>query len=165
VFEHGMELDTLAGGTLQVTIDNDSIQVNNVAIEDPVLAANGVLFTIRKLLYPAWYTQSFTDVLFTIQSPIERCLELLETSGIMEDIILPLDAASTLVPFTVFCPTNEAFDMFGSPEVLDDPVQLRTLMNYHLMRDNYVLGFAKLQTQKKKTFQTGAWRATTTRGE
>jgi uncharacterized surface protein with fasciclin (FAS1) repeats len=32
--EHGMELETLAGGTLQVTVDNGIIHVNNVAIEE-----------------------------------------------------------------------------------------------------------------------------------
>jgi len=100
------------------------VNVINVDVE----ASNGVIHVLDNVLIPP------DNIVDTAEkySTFSTLVYLLKTQGI--------DLASTLKgdgPFTLFAPTNDAFDRLGDVDLNTD--QLKNVLLYHVSPDNYRL--------------------------
>jgi len=114
---------------------NDDVNVINVDIE----ASNGVIHVIDDVLIPP------DDIVDTAakNNAFSTLVALLSAQGI--------DLATTLTgdgPFTLFAPTNAAFDRLGDVDLSTD--QLKNVLLYHVSPGNYRL----LDIVSKNEFDT-----------
>ncbi|CAM5132516.1 unnamed protein product [Eretmochelys imbricata] len=131
---HGQKLETLGGKELRVFVYR-----NNLCIENVCIAAHdrrgrfGTLFTVDKMLTPPVGTvmdvlkadQRFTTLVAAIQS-----------AGLMETLNRP-------GTFTVFAPTNEAFQAMPQGELnklMGNAKELATILKYHIGDEILVSG-------------------------
>ncbi len=119
-------LTTLQGGELVITTDGDvSIDGAKIVLTD-IGASNGVIHVIDKVLIP----EGTLDIVLTA-----------EHIGSFETLLTALDVAnltSTLKgegPFTVFAPTDDAFDKLPDgvlPGLLANVTALTDVLTYHV---------------------------------
>lgn len=120
-------LPTLNGKPLAVNYSNEVVYVNDAGVSTPnVLASNGVIHVINKVVMPP--SSTITDLVVQSDS-----LSTLETAVIEAGLA---DALAGEGPFTVFAPTNDAFDKLGA-DVLDvvlaDNTLLNNILTYHVI--------------------------------
>ncbi len=125
---NGQMATTINGKDINVTIDNGNVFINNaqVTVAD-IPADNGVVHVINAVLLPPRTT--VVDVV--VNSPDHNTLEA---------AVIAADLATTLSgdgPFTVFAPTDAAFEALpmGTVEaLLQDPSgDLRDILLYHVV--------------------------------
>ena len=130
----GMTLTTLQGDNLNVAIDG-TVMINDATVIIPdVDADNGVIHVIDKVLVP----QGILDIVDTAinAGSFNTLVTALQLTG--------LDAALRGEgPFTVFAPTDAAFDAV-SPEtlqfLLEHPNKLAEILKYHVVAGKYMSG-------------------------
>ena len=129
----GMEVATLNGASVTVSIMGGTVMINNatVTVAD-LIADNGVVHVINAvLLPPAPPTTTVVDII--VNSPDHTTLETaVIAAGLADDL-------SGDGPFTVFAPTDAAFAALpaGTIEaVLADPVLLNAILTYHVAAGN-----------------------------
>lgn len=127
----GMEIVTLNGQSITVTISDDGVFINDaqVTVAD-IEADNGVVHVIDAVLIPA-QQEAFTVFDIISNSDDHATLQaVLELAGLDEAL---LDPEATL---TVFAPTDDAFEALD-PEVLEavqnDPELLENILLYHVV--------------------------------
>lgn len=125
--EDGDELTSLTGEILNITINGDGAFVNGTKITAVDLQAdNGVVHVIEDVLLPR---KTVVDII--VNSPDH---EILETAVVAADLAGTLSGDG---PFTVFAPTDEAFNALGQATIdalLDDPMgDLTTILTYHVV--------------------------------
>ncbi|MEL7221659.1 MAG: fasciclin domain-containing protein, partial [Bacteroidota bacterium] len=130
--EDGQMAMTLQGQEVTVGIDGMNIMINGamVTVED-IPASNGVVHVIDAVLLPT-YPASFLDVI--IASEVHNTLEaavIAATDGLEETFL------ATPPPFTVFAPTDAAFEDLPEglvDELLLDPNgRLADILLYHIV--------------------------------
>ena len=126
--ENGMMVSTLQGTDLTVTIDNNGVMINNAMVTmADVEADNGVVHIINAVLVPE---DSYTVVDVIVDSDNHNTLE---TAVIEAGLVEALSAEG---PFTVFAPTDAAFDALPDgllDELLADPMgELANILKYHV---------------------------------
>jgi uncharacterized surface protein with fasciclin (FAS1) repeats len=127
--KNGEKLKMLMGGNTTITITNKSVMINNANVTTPnVKASNGVVHIIDKVLIPPNFTAP------TIP-------ELAKSAGLttLVQAVTAAKLGETLSggPFTVFAPTNEAFDALpkGVLTKLLQPANIKKLqqvLEYHV---------------------------------
>ncbi|MEO0404866.1 MAG: fasciclin domain-containing protein, partial [Bacteroidota bacterium] len=123
----GDEFGTALGPDIEITIEDGTVFVNGAeVIVADILAANGVVHVIDAVLLPP---TTVVDII--VDSAIH---ESLEQAVIDAELV---DALSGDGPFTVFAPTDEAFEALGQ-ETIDalfaDPTgQLQQILLYHVV--------------------------------
>ena len=120
------ELETAAGDTLTVTEVDGAFYVDGNAIGAAVEATNGFVYVMGDVLVPA--IGDIIDVATTL--PGFTTLAGLVTQA---DLIATLKGDG---PFTVFAPTDDAFDALPAATlsaVLADPDLLATVLTYHVV--------------------------------
>ena len=126
----GQEVETLLGEDVMVTINMDGVFINDaqVTVAD-VMADNGVVHVIDMVLVPAMQPETVVDII--VDSPDHETLEA---------AVIAADLAGTLSgdgPFTVFAPTDAAFDMLPDgllEDLLADPEgDLTDILLYHVV--------------------------------
>lgn len=126
--EDGQEIVTLNGQSVTVTIDN-GVFINGaeVVIAD-IEASNGVVHVIDAVLLPAEESNTVVDVI--VNSEVHNTLE---AAVIAAELVGTLSGPG---PFTVFAPTDVAFDMLPAgtlDALLADPNGLLTeILFYHV---------------------------------
>jgi uncharacterized surface protein with fasciclin (FAS1) repeats len=129
----GMEITTLNGASVTVSIMGGTVMINNATVTVADLVAdNGVVHVIDAvLLPPAPPTTTVVDII--VNSPDHTTLETaVIAAGLADDL-------SGDGPFTVFAPTDAAFAALpaGTIEaVLADPVLLNAILTYHVAAGN-----------------------------
>jgi uncharacterized surface protein with fasciclin (FAS1) repeats len=125
----GMEVPTLNGDTLMVTIDAGTVMIDMATVtEADIIGSNGVVHFIDMVLLPS--TDEETVMSIISNSPIHTMLE--------EAIIAADDLAETLSgdgPFTVFAPIDDAFDSLPDgilENLLDNTELLSNLLLGHV---------------------------------
>ncbi len=125
---NGQVATTLNGSDITVTIDNGNVFINNaqVTVAD-ITTDNGVVHVIDAVLLPRQIT--VVDVI--VNSAVHNTLEA---------AVIAADLATTLSgdgPFTVFAPTDAAFDALPAGTVealLQDPSgDLTDILLYHVL--------------------------------
>ncbi len=122
----GEQVETLQGQTVEVEIDNDDVLVNDAqVIETDIICTNGVIHVIDKVLIPEW------DIVETaiLNADFNTLVDALTAAGLVE-------ALKSEGPFTVFAPTDEAFE--NLPEgllegLLEDTAALGNVLLYHVV--------------------------------
>jgi uncharacterized surface protein with fasciclin (FAS1) repeats len=125
---NGQEIATLQGKKVKVTINGDGVFINNakVTVAD-IVADNGVVHVIDAVMLPPVVT--VVDVI--VGSPDHVRLEAaVIAAGLADDL-------SGEGPFTVFAPTDEAFDALPAGTIealLADPTgDLANILLYHVV--------------------------------
>lgn len=124
-----MQIETLNGQTITVSITDDGVFINEaqVTIAD-IEADNGVVHVINAVLIPE--TESFT-----VWDIIDNSPDHLTLSAILELTELDEVLANPEVSYTVFAPTDEAFEAIDSATlamVLEDEELLTAILLYHV---------------------------------
>ncbi|MBK7428057.1 MAG: fasciclin domain-containing protein [Saprospiraceae bacterium] len=126
----GLNLLTLQGQTVTVTVNGQSIFINNARITvADIIADNGVVHIINAVLIPPPPSNKIFDIIKN--SPQHSILEFIITAAGYADEL------SGNAPFTVFAPTDAAFDALPAgfiTELLDDPTgELLQILLYHTL--------------------------------
>ena len=135
---NGQTIATLNGAEVTVTINESGIFINDAqVIVADIVADNGVVHVIDAVLLPPTPTNTVVDVIVNS-----------EVHNILEAAVIEADLAGALSgegPFTVFAPTDDAFNalaaaLSAAPEDLLALPQLTDILLYH------VVGAAALST-------------------
>jgi uncharacterized surface protein with fasciclin (FAS1) repeats len=124
----GQSITTLLGQNVAVTINNDGVFINNAEVTVTNLdATNGVVHVIDAVLLPPAAT--VVDVI--VNSDVHNTLEAAVVAAELDDDL------SGDGPFTVFAPTDAAFDALPAGTVdalLQDPTgDLAKILLYHVL--------------------------------
>jgi uncharacterized surface protein with fasciclin (FAS1) repeats len=127
---NGQTVTTLQGQDVTVTIAGSMVYINNamVTVAD-IDATNGVVHVIDAVLLPEFPTNTVVDII--VNSPDHNTLEAaVVAAGLVETL-------SGDGPFTVFAPTDEAFNALPAGTIdalLADPTGLLTeILFYHVV--------------------------------
>jgi len=129
---NGMVVSTIQGQDLLVTISTEGVFINNakVIIAD-IIAENGVIHVIDAVLVPVLNPNPATVVDIIVNSPNHT---ILETAVIAAGLV---DELSGDGPFTVFAPTDAAFNALPAGvlnALLADPAgALAQVLLYHVI--------------------------------
>ena len=136
----GMEATTLNGEEISITLNPPRVnQKSKIILEDglyDIEASNGVIHAIDTLLTPTSYSQNIVDIANSDTDNFSTLLLAAKKAGLVDE--LTGDG-----PFTLFAPTNDAFDKLP-PGTLDDlllPANKKTLQDillYHVVPGNIV---------------------------
>ena len=122
-------VDSVSGETLNITASDEGIMIKtaNVVSADNY-AYNGVIHAIDELLVPESITQTITELAV-------GNADLTEVVGALDkaDLVGTLEGPG---PFTVFAPTNAAFEEV--PDDVDVDI-IRNILLYHVVSENVVL--------------------------
>jgi uncharacterized surface protein with fasciclin (FAS1) repeats len=124
---NGQRITTVNGGSVRVTINDDGVFIDDaqVTITD-IEAENGVVHVINAVLMP----RPATVVDIIVDSEVHTTLEA---------AVIAADLAGTLSgdgPFTVFAPTDDAFNLLPAGTVaalLADIPTLTSILTYHVV--------------------------------
>ena len=128
----GMMAATLQGSDITVTINANGVFINNAqVILADVMADNGVVHIIDAVLIPGITPVTTTVVDIIVNSPVHN---ILETAVIAAELA---DDLSGDGPFTVFAPTDAAFEALPAGTIdalLADPTgALAQILLYHVV--------------------------------
>jgi transforming growth factor-beta-induced protein len=126
-----MTVETLNGESVTVTSYPAPVQINGVeVILADVAASNGVIHVVDEVLLPSSATNTIVDI--AVSTPaLSTLVDLVTAAGLV-------DTLNSEGPFTVFAPTNEAFNKLDStvvetltnPDNVDD---LTDVLTYHVV--------------------------------
>jgi len=162
----GQTITTLQGSTLTVSTQGgvfigDATDVDGQVTTANVVASNGVVHIIDKVLLPQAILDELSDVLLV---PIT---DLALGNENLESLVAALQAADGDLPsvlrgegpFTVLAPTDEAFETFlGGAQLSDIPVDVLTnvLLNHVISGEVTSADLASLGSGYTKTLAVGA---------
>jgi len=132
----------LSGASLDVEVMGSSIMINDLAsvIAADQEASNGVVHLIDEVLIPA-----------SIELPKDNIVEIAQATPELSTLVAVLTKFNDLVTalssggtYTVFAPTNDAFDallaVIGQTSVDDVPESvLRTILEYHVISTSAIM--------------------------
>ncbi|MGM0546655.1 MAG: fasciclin domain-containing protein [Bacteroidota bacterium] len=126
--EPQQSVETVSGGEIFVTADNGDVRVNDIAavVDADIEASNGTIHAIDQVLLP----DSYQDVVSIIAK--RYSLQALEDAVVSEDLASALQGEG---PFTIFAPTNEAFenaDLEGE--------DVAEILQYHVLSSEVLSG-------------------------
>lgn len=127
-FDQGQTISMLNGNTVNVTVNNQGIFINNARIiTEDIIASNGVVHVLDAVLIPPSAGNTIFDIISNTQN-----LSILEQAIIQAGLVPVFDGTG---PLTVFAPTNNAFNALP-PQVLADLIAdptgaLAQLLLYH----------------------------------
>ena len=124
----GQEVVTLNGESVTVTINADGVFINDaqVTVAD-LVAENGVVHVIDAVLLPPAESNTVVDII--VNSPDH---EILETAVVAAGLAGALSGEG---PFTVFAPTDAAFNALPAGTIealLNDIPTLTSILTYHV---------------------------------
>jgi transforming growth factor-beta-induced protein len=137
------KIETLMGKDVTVTLEGENIRINDsLVVASNIEASNGIIHVIDAVLLPpelpTIYETAVEAGIFT------TLVAALEETGLDE-------ALSGKGPFTVFAPTDEAFEALGIPadDLLANP-DLTNILLYHVvdgtLKDSDVISTERLTT-------------------
>ena len=124
---HGQTVTTLLGQNIEVSVNNEGVFINEArVILADIPAENGVVHVIDAVILPP----AATVVDVVVNSPVHNTLEAAVIAAELADDL------SGAGPFTVFAPTDEAFEALPDGTVdalLQDPTgDLAKILLYHV---------------------------------
>ena len=125
---------TVQGEDIAITVDGDSVKVNEATVvSTDIVASNGVIHVIDQVILPPSMSDSaeMGDIVETAQSTggFTTLLAAVEAAGLVETL-------KGEGPFTVFAPTDEAFEALDEDtlnSLLADPEALSQVLLYHVV--------------------------------
>ena len=144
-------VDTLAGDTLTLAADNGAVTVDGAAVTSAdLLARNGVVHIVDSVLLPAAAEETADADAASAAEPttaaadeLPDLIDAAAAAGRFETLLAALEAAGltdalrAAGPFTLFAPSDAAFDALP-PGALDallaDPARLAAVLQYHVLQ-------------------------------
>ncbi|MET0696478.1 MAG: fasciclin domain-containing protein [Acidimicrobiia bacterium] len=125
---------TVQGEDIAITVDGDSVKVNEATVvSTDIVASNGVIHVTDQVILPPSMSESAEtgDIVETAQSAggFTTLLAAVEAAGLVETL-------KGEGPFTVFAPTDEAFEALDEEtlnSLLADPEALSQVLLYHVV--------------------------------
>jgi len=125
---------TIQGEDIAITVEGDSVRVNEAnVVSTDIAASNGVIHVIDQVILPPSMSEAAAmgDVVETAQAAggFTTLLTAVETAGLVETL-------KGEGPFTVFAPTDEAFEALDEDalnSLLADPEALSQVLLYHVV--------------------------------
>lgn len=138
----GQEVETLSGESVKVMLDGDSVMINEatVIITD-IEASNGVIHVIDAVLLPATGEKAMDEEEMSADEMSETIVDIAASDENFSTLVTALELAGLDAalqgegPFTVFAPTNDAFNALpeGALESLvADTEALTDVLLYHV---------------------------------
>jgi uncharacterized surface protein with fasciclin (FAS1) repeats len=139
----GQEVETLSGESVKVMLDGDSVMINEatVIITD-IEASNGVIHVIDAVLLPATAEKAMDEEEMSGDEMSESIVDIASSDENFSTLVTALGLAGLDAalqgegPFTVFAPTNDAFNALpeGALESLvADTEALTGVLLYHVI--------------------------------
>jgi len=133
----GMEIETINGATVTVSIANGTVMINNATVTmADIDATNGVVHVIDAVLLPPDPLPTITDIVVGS-----------DDHNTLEAAVIAAGLDGTLAgdgPFTVFAPTDAAFAALPAGVVdalLEDPMgELTQILLYHVVSGSAMAG-------------------------
>jgi len=128
----GQVLTMFDGNTAEITVNTMTL-INDATLTGPdIFATNGIVHIIDVVLIPPVNANTVVDII--VDSPVHNTLETAIIAAELDDDL------ATAGPFTVFAPTDAAFDALP-PGVLDallmnPTTELADVLLYHVLGDN-----------------------------
>ncbi|WP_306639515.1 fasciclin domain-containing protein [Sanyastnella coralliicola] len=128
----GQMIETLLGPDVEVSIDGEMVMINDAMVTITDLEAdNGVVHVIDAVLLPPVIPATVVDII--VESPVHETLETAVIAAELDDDL------SGDGPFTVFAPTDAAFENLPDgalDDLLADPTgALADVLLYHVVGD------------------------------
>ena len=142
--ESGMTLNTLQGDDLTVIINETGTFINDaMVVQADIDSTNGVIHAIDSVLQPRNVVETIDN-----QSDLSMLADLLDRANLT-------DALNGTGPFTVFAPSNEAFEMANQTMLQEltegnNTENLTQLLTYHVVPGRIVLN----ETTENQTLTT-----------
>jgi transforming growth factor-beta-induced protein len=133
----GQVVTTLGGGTLTVSIQGGVVRIGDArVIQADVEASNGIVHVIDAVLVPGSDEPELDLVDLAVEAGFSTLVAAVQAAGLEE--VLRSEG-----PFTVFAPTDEAFE--NLPEgvlasLLDDPEALAQVLTFHVVAGRVYAG-------------------------
>ncbi len=134
-----LKVKTLQGESIALSFKGGKIVLNGTArvVIPDVMASNGVIHAIDAVLVPPSLSQPPESIvqIASGNSTFSTLVSLVQKAGLVQAISAP-------GPFTVFAPTNEAFQKLAKAApatyqaVLADPALLAKVLTYHVVAGN-----------------------------
>ncbi len=168
---NGQQIETFQGENVGINIKNGTVHIedatdtNATVVLPDVEASNGVVHIINKVLLP----QEVLDILFPPTPNIVQLAQSVDDLSLLVDALIQADAGLVDVlsgdgPFTVFAPTNKAFqnllhalgNQYNSLEDFDtdeEKALLAKILTYHVVAGSAVASSDLYNHQRLNTFQ------------
>ncbi len=168
---NGQQIETFQGENVGINIKNGTVHIedatdtNATVVLPDVEASNGVVHIINKVLLP----QEVLDILFPPTPNIVQLAQSVDDLSLLVDALIQTDAGLVDVlsgdgPFTVFAPTNKAFqnllhalgNQYNSLEDFDtdeEKALLAKILTYHVVAGSAVASSDLYNHQRLNTFQ------------
>ncbi|MCL4130415.1 UNVERIFIED_CONTAM: hypothetical protein GTU68_017449 [Idotea baltica] len=159
---NGQSIATVQGENVIINIDGDATDMKANVVAADVMASNGVVHIIDKVLLPQ-------EVLDALKPNIVELAQSVDDLSLLVDALIQADAGLVEVlsgagPFTVFAPTNEAFgnllevlgDDYNSLADFDTEAEkdiLAKILTYHVVSGAKVLSTDLTDGQEIETVQ------------
>ncbi|NOH11852.1 MAG: fasciclin domain-containing protein [Chloroflexi bacterium] len=139
----GVDVETLSGDTVAVSVDGDSVQINdsNVIITD-IEASNGVIHVIDAVLLPG-----AEEAMDDMEEMTETIVDIAVADENFSTLVTALSEAGLVEalqgegPFTVFAPTNDAFAALPEgalDSLLADTDALSNVLLFHVAEGKFL---------------------------
>jgi transforming growth factor-beta-induced protein len=150
---------TLSFETLNTTMANNEVKINDAIVTSAdIEASNGLIHVIDKVLLPSFMQN---DIIATATK-----------AGIFGTLLAAVDAADLTQalqgsgPFTLFAPTDDAFQKLGDTkiqELLQDIPSLSEILTYHVIPEKIILSHdlnkeSNLTTLQGESIQVNKWK-------
>lgn len=126
------DVTMFSGDTATISLEGPMINEASIVTAD-LEASNGVVHVTDGVLTPAWVDLSIADLAGSVED-LSILVDLVTTAGLVETLSGP-------GPFTVFAPTNEAFEAAlvtlntTLDELKADTELLTSILTYHVVAD------------------------------
>ncbi|WP_396590264.1 fasciclin domain-containing protein [Allomuricauda sp. R78024] len=168
---NGQQIETFQGENVGINIKNGTVHIedatdtNATVVLPDVEASNGVVHIINKVLLP----QEVLDILFPPTPNIVQLAQSVDDLSLLVEALIQADADLVGVlsgdgPFTVFAPTNKAFqnllhalgNQYNSLEDFDtaqEKALLAKILTYHVVAGSAVASSDLYNHQRLRTVQ------------
>lgn len=153
------QIYTLSFETLNTTVDKNKVEINDAIVTTAdIEASNGLIHVIDKVLLPSFMQN---DIIATATK-----------AGIFGTLLAAVDAASLTQalqgsgPFTLFAPTDDAFQKLGDSkiqELLKDIPTLTEILTYHVIPEKIISSHdikeeSSLMTLQGESIEVNSWK-------
>lgn len=138
----GTTVASANGATFSITLDGDSLMINDATVtRADIEASNGIIHEIDTVLTPPEDTETVEPDTGDMFSVIQADENFSTLTAALEATGLSTVLANTDQTYTLFAPTNAAFDALGGDTVnalLADTDRLTDILLYHVISEQSV---------------------------
>jgi transforming growth factor-beta-induced protein len=159
---NGQKAKTVEGSEIMITVANGGVMVDKAnVVQTDIMADNGVIHMIDSVILPGTNSMAADTKMVKKNTLVDVALGNPQFSTLVTALKAAglVDVLNGPGPFTVFAPTNEAFDKLPPAllkSILSSPEKLKALLTYHVVAGKVPASeVVKLNGQSAATVQGG----------